>query len=47
MDRDATLREVATAKPDSLGALDGISGIGAKKLDAYGQALIEVVAANA
>ncbi|MBD8517085.1 DNA helicase RecQ [Plantibacter sp. CFBP 8804] len=44
---DATLREVATAKPDSLGALDGISGIGAKKLDAYGQALIEVVAANA
>lgn len=43
---DATLREVATAKPTSLGELDGISGIGAKKLDAYGQALVEVVTAN-
>ncbi|WP_285036420.1 DNA helicase RecQ [Plantibacter sp. ME-Dv--P-095] len=43
---DATLRAVATAKPTSLGELDGISGIGAKKLDAYGAALVEVVSAN-
>jgi ATP-dependent DNA helicase RecQ len=43
---DATLRAVASAKPTSLGELDGISGIGAKKLDAYGAALVEVVSAN-
>lgn len=44
---DATLRAVAAARPASLGDLDGISGIGAKKLDAYGQALLDVVAAEA
>jgi ATP-dependent DNA helicase RecQ len=43
---DATLRAVAAARPASLGALDGISGIGAKKLENYGLALLEVVAAN-
>ncbi|MGG7466312.1 DNA helicase RecQ [Plantibacter sp. YIM 135347] len=43
---DATLREVATAKPSSLAELDGITGIGAKKLEAYGEALIETVAAH-
>ncbi len=41
---DATLRAVATAKPASLGDLDGITGIGAKKREAYGEALLEVVA---
>ena len=43
---DNTLRAVASARPASLGDLDGISGIGAKKREAYGQALIDVVAAQ-
>lgn len=42
---DATLRAVAVARPASLGDLDGITGIGAKKLEAYGEALLAVVAA--
>ena len=44
---DATLIAVAAAGPASLAALDGITGIGAKKLEAYGEALLEVVAASA
>jgi ATP-dependent DNA helicase RecQ len=44
---DATLRGVALTQPASLSDLDGISGIGAKKLETYGQQLLEVVAANA
>ncbi len=44
---DATLRAVAAARPSSLDELDGISGIGAKKRDAYGEALLQVVAADA
>jgi len=43
---DATLLAVAAAKPASLSDLDGITGIGAKKLEAYGEALLEVVAAE-
>jgi ATP-dependent DNA helicase RecQ len=43
---DATLRAVASARPTTLGELDGISGIGAKKLESYGQALLDVVAAS-
>jgi ATP-dependent DNA helicase RecQ len=43
---DATLRAVATAKPATLDDLDGITGIGAKKREAYGEALLEVVAAR-
>ncbi|WP_197059372.1 DNA helicase RecQ [Cryobacterium sp. MLB-32] len=43
---DATLLAVAAAKPTSIGDLDGITGIGAKKLEAYGEALLEVVAAG-
>ena len=43
---DATLLAVAAARPTSLGELDGITGIGAKKLEAYGEALLEVVAAG-
>ena len=42
---DATLRAVAVARPASIGDLDGISGIGAKKLEAYGEALLAVVGA--
>lgn len=44
---DATLRAVAARRPASLGELDGISGIGAKKLEAYGDALVRVVAEHA
>ncbi|TQL40453.1 ATP-dependent DNA helicase RecQ [Homoserinimonas aerilata] len=42
---DATLRAVALAKPATMDELDALPGIGAKKRDAYGQALLEVVAA--
>ena len=41
---DATLRAVAAARPASLADLDGISGIGAKKREVYGEALLSVVA---
>ncbi|WP_248305722.1 DNA helicase RecQ [Agromyces sp. H66] len=41
---DATLRGVAEARPTALADLDGISGIGAKKLEAYGEKLLAVVA---
>ena len=44
---DATLRAVAAARPSTLTDLDGISGIGAKKRDAYGEALLQVVASGA
>ncbi|MEW6679046.1 MAG: DNA helicase RecQ [Pseudomonadota bacterium] len=42
---DATLREIALRKPADLGALGAISGIGAKKLEAYGDGLLRVVLA--
>ncbi|GAA4283892.1 DNA helicase RecQ [Brevibacterium daeguense] len=41
---DATLIGVAERRPASIDQLRGISGIGLKKLDRYGQALLEVVA---
>ena len=41
---DATLAEMAREAPDSLDALAGISGVGGKKLDAYGQDLLRVLA---
>ncbi|RFA11334.1 DNA helicase RecQ [Subtercola boreus] len=41
---DATLRELATRRPAALSDIDGIPGIGQKKLDTYGEALLEVVA---
>lgn len=43
---DATLRAVATERPRSVAGLDGISGIGAKKREAYGDALVAVVDAH-
>ncbi|GCL65173.1 DNA helicase RecQ [Pseudaquabacterium pictum] len=42
---DATLAEMAREAPDSLDALAGISGVGGKKLDAYGSDLLRVLAA--
>lgn len=40
---DATLREMAAARPTSLSELARTSGIGSRKLDAYGQAFLEVI----
>jgi ATP-dependent DNA helicase RecQ len=40
---DATLAEMAREAPDSLDALAGISGVGAKKLEAYGQEILRVL----
>ena len=42
---DATLRALAEARPASVRDLDGISGIGAKKREAYGEAVLAVIAA--
>ncbi len=39
---DATLAHIAAANPQNLPDLHGISGIGAKKLEAYGQAVLQV-----
>jgi ATP-dependent DNA helicase RecQ len=44
---DATLRAVAELRPQSLADLDGVSGIGEKKLAAYGEGLLSVVAEQA
>ena len=40
---DATLLQMAREHPDSLDALAGISGVGAKKLEAYGRELLRVL----
>ena len=39
---DATLAAIAECAPTSLSDLEGISGIGAKKLEAYGDAVLDV-----
>ncbi|WP_396667402.1 DNA helicase RecQ [Microbacterium sp. R86528] len=43
---DATLRALAEHRPQSLGDLDGVTGIGAKKREAYGEAVLAVVAGS-
>ncbi len=40
---DATLREMASARPASLSELGRIGGVGAKKLEAYGDAFLAVI----
>ncbi len=40
---DATLAEMAREAPASLDDLAGISGVGAKKLQAYGQEILRVL----
>ncbi|HMC15946.1 MAG TPA: RecQ family ATP-dependent DNA helicase [Albitalea sp.] len=40
---DATLAEMARSQPDSLDALARISGVGAKKLEAYGKDILRVL----
>jgi ATP-dependent DNA helicase RecQ len=44
---DATLLELARACPGSLGRLRSVPGIGAAKLDRYGQALLEICRTHA
>ena len=41
---DATLAEMADVRPGSLDELAGIGGVGAKKLDAYGEDILKVLA---
>ena len=41
---DASLAEMAREQPESLEALAGVSGVGAKKLEAYGQEILRVLA---
>ena len=41
---DAALREIAARRPATLAELGEIPGLGAKKLEAYGEAVLEVVA---
>ncbi|GAA3728020.1 DNA helicase RecQ [Streptomyces tremellae] len=43
---DATLREIALAKPATLGALSGISGVGENKLAKYGQSILDTFGAD-
>ncbi|MDT7833907.1 DNA helicase RecQ [Aquabacterium sp. OR-4] len=43
---DATLAEMAREAPGSLDDLAGISGVGAKKLEAYGSEILRVLAAG-
>ena len=40
---DATLREIARARPSSLDSLRGISGVGARKLEAYGAQIVGLI----
>ncbi|WP_437582791.1 DNA helicase RecQ [Paramicrobacterium sp. CJ85] len=40
---DATLRGIATSKPNTSAELSGVSGVGAAKLERFGAAVLEVV----
>ncbi|KQO60294.1 DNA helicase RecQ [Curtobacterium sp. Leaf261] len=44
---DATLRGIAATRPDSIEQLAEVSGVGAAKLETYGELVLEVVAAAA
>jgi ATP-dependent DNA helicase RecQ len=43
---DSTLREIAERKPRDLNELAQVQGIGAAKLDRYGQAMLDVLSTN-
>ncbi|GAA4327549.1 DNA helicase RecQ [Pigmentiphaga soli] len=43
---DATLREIALARPGTLAELAEVNGVGARKLEAYGQDILERVGAE-
>jgi ATP-dependent DNA helicase RecQ len=40
---DSVLREMATARPRNLSAMERITGVGARKLEAYGEAFLQVI----
>ena len=40
---DATMREIAKAQPQSQVALRGVSGVGEKKLETYGDEIVELI----
>ena len=40
---DAVLREMAAARPASLSEMGEISGVGARKLEAYGDAFLVAI----
>ena len=42
---DSTLRALAEVRPERLADLDGVTGIGAKKREAYGEAVLDVIRA--
>ncbi|MES2932668.1 MAG: HRDC domain-containing protein, partial [Pseudomonadota bacterium] len=42
--QDATMREIAKAQPASLADLRGVSGVGEKKLAAYGDEIVALIA---
>jgi ATP-dependent DNA helicase RecQ len=42
--QDATLREIAITRPRTLSDLAAISGVGDRKLEHYGEAILEIVA---
>jgi ATP-dependent DNA helicase RecQ len=42
---DATLQAIASRNPSSLRALEGINGIGEKKLSLYGEQVLDVLKA--
>jgi ATP-dependent DNA helicase RecQ len=44
---DATLLAMAEAAPQSLAELSGISGLGAKKLEAYGEEVLRLLRVDA
>jgi len=43
---DSTLREMAIVRPASLTALGEVGGVGSRKLEAYGEAFLEVIRQN-
>lgn len=45
-DSTLTLREIAARRPATLAELGEISGLGTKKLEAYGEDVLAVVAAG-
>src|SRR5207237_10601103 len=43
---DSTLREIAERKPRNLNELSTVQGVGAAKLERYGEALLSVLSTN-
>jgi ATP-dependent DNA helicase RecQ len=40
---DATLREIALARPDSLASLGHVNGVGVRKLESYGDSILACI----